>query len=73
MVDCSHQRVVVQERNFVVVSDSDQKKVFRKAFEKLVIFDNLITFNTRVLEIGHQDGSRLNNRGIIDGFLTGIT
>ena len=73
MVDCSQQRVVVQERNFVVVSDSDRKKVFRKALEKLVIFDNLITFNTRVLGIGHQDGSRLNNRGIIDGFLTGIT
>ena len=73
MVDCSQQRVVVQERNFVVVSDSDRKKVFRKALEKLVIFDNLITFNTRVLEIGQQDGSRLNNRAIIDGFLTGIT
>ena len=73
MVDCSHQRVVVQERNFAVVSDSDRKKVFRKALEKLVIFDNLITFNTRVLEIGHQDGSRFNNRGIIDGVLTGIT
>ena len=31
MANCGHQKVVVQKRNFVVVSASDWKKVFRKA------------------------------------------
>ena len=55
MVNCGPQRVVVQIRKFVVVSDPDLKKVCRIALEKLVIFDNLITFNTKTLEMLHQD------------------
>ena len=60
MVNCGYQRVVVEKRNFVAVSDSDLKRVFRKALEKLVIFDNLILFNTKTLEMDHQDGCGLN-------------
>ena len=59
MVNCGHQRVVGLKRNFVVLSDSDLKKVLRKALEKLVIFDKLITFNIKTLEMYHQDGCRL--------------
>ena len=73
MVNCGHQRVVFPKRNFAVVSDSDLKKVFRKALEKLGIFDNLITFNTKTLEMGHQDGCRLNNWSVFDAFYTEIT
>ena len=60
MVNCGYQRVVVAKRNFVAVSDSDLKRVVRKALEKLVVFDNLIMFNTKTLEMNHQDGCRLS-------------
>ena len=29
IVNCGHQTVIAQNRNFIVVSDSDLKKVFR--------------------------------------------
>ena len=60
MVNCSYQRVAIEKRNFVAVSDSDLKRVFRKALEKLVIFDNLIMFNAETLEMDHQDRCGLN-------------
>ena len=60
MVNCGYQRVVVEKRNFIVISDSDLKRVFRKALEKLVIFDNFILFNTKTLKMDHQDGCKLN-------------
>ena len=73
MVDCGYQRVVYKKRRFVVVSDSDLKMVIGKVLEKLVIFDNLITFNTKTLKMNYQDGSRFINWSISDAFLTGIT
>ena len=66
MVNCGYQRVVVQKRNFDVANDFDLRKVFRKALK------NLITFNTKMLEMDHQDGCKLNNRSIFDFFLTEI-
>ena len=60
MVNCDYERVVVEKRNFVAVSDSDLKRVFKKALKKLVIFDNLILFNTKTLKMDHQDWCRLN-------------
>ena len=58
MVNCGYQRVVVEKRNFVAVNDSDINRVFRKALEKLVIFDNLIMFNTKTIEMDRQEGHR---------------
>ena len=60
MVNCDYERVVVEKRNFVAVSDSDLKRVFKKALKKLVIFDNLILFNTKTLKMDHQDWCGLN-------------
>ena len=34
---------------------------------------NLIMFNTKMLEMDHQDGCKLNNWSIFDSFLTKIT
>ena len=51
MVNCGCQRVVVEKVNFVAVSDSDLKRVFRKALEKLVIFDKLIMFNKKKVSL----------------------
>ena len=61
MVDCGYERVIVKGRNFVVVSDLDLKRVFRKTLEKAIIFDNLTLINTKMLEMDHQDRCRLNN------------
>ena len=58
MVNCGYQRVAVEKRNFVAVNDSDINRVFRKALEKLVIFDNLIMFNTKTIEMDRQEGHR---------------
>ena len=58
MVNCGYQRVAVEKRNFVAVNDSDINRVFRKALEKLVIFDNLIMFNTKTIEVDRQEGHR---------------
>ena len=55
MVNSGYERVVVGKRNFVAVNDSDLKRVFRKALKKLVIFDNLILFNTKTLKMDPQD------------------
>ena len=60
MVNCGYQRVVVEKINLVAVSDSDLKRIFRKALKKLVIFDNLFLFNTKTLKMDHQDGCRSN-------------
>ena len=60
MINCGYQRVAVEKRNLVAVSVSDAKRVFKKALEKLVVFDNLIMFNIKTLEMDHQDGCRLN-------------
>ena len=60
MVNSGYQREVVEKGNFVAVSDSDLKRVFKKALEKLVIFANLIMFNMKMLEMDHQDECRLN-------------
>ena len=55
-INCGWQRVVVEKVNFVAVSDSDLKRVFRKALEKLVIFDNVIMFNKKK-SISHAFGT----------------
>ena len=60
MVNCGYQRIAVEKRNFAAVGDSDLKRVFRKALEKLVPFDNLVMFNEKMLEMDHQDRCRLN-------------
>ena len=60
MVNCGYQTVVVEKRNLVAVSDSDLKKVFRKALKKLLIFDNLVLINTKMLKVDHQDRCRSN-------------
>lgn len=73
MINCCCQRVVVKERNFVVVNVLDLKRVFSKTLEKLVIFDNLTPYNTKTLEIDHQDKSRLNKSSIFDAFFKEIT
>ena len=73
MVNCGYQRVVVEKRNFVFVSDCDLERVFRKTLEKQVIFDNRIMINTKTLEMDHQDGCGLNNLNAFDAYLTGIT
>ena len=58
MVNCGYQGVIVKNRNST--DDSDLMKFLRKTLEKLVIFDNLITFNTKLLETDHEDWCRLN-------------
>ena len=58
MVNCGYQGVIVKNRNSV--DDSDLMKFLRKTLEKLVIFDNLITFNAKLLETDHEDWCRLN-------------
>ena len=73
MVNCGHQRVVAEKRNFVFVSDCELERVFRKTLEKQVIFDNRIMINTKTLEMVHQDGCELNNLSVFDAYLTGIT
>ena len=73
MVNSGYQREVVEKGNFVAVSDSDLKRVFRKALEKLVIFANLIMFNMKMLEMDHQDECRLNKWSIFDAFLISAT
>ena len=69
MLNCGYQRVVVKERNFVVVNDLDLKRVLRKALEKLVIF----SFNTKTLTMDHQHKCRLNNWSIFEAFFKEIT
>lgn len=61
MVNCGYQGVVVKESKFVVVSDLNLKRMFRKVLEKLVIYDKLTSFNTKRLEMDRQGWRRLNN------------
>lgn len=62
MVNCGYQQgVVVKESKFVVVSDLNLKRMFRKVLEKLVIYDKLTSFNTKRLEMDRQGWRRLNN------------
>ena len=58
MVNCGYQGLIVKNRNSI--DDSDLMKFLRKTLEKLVIFDNLITFNTKSLQTDHEDWCRLN-------------
>ena len=46
MINYGYQRVVVKERNFVVI-DLVLKRMFMKELQKLVIFHNLTLFNKR--------------------------
>lgn len=71
MVNCGYQGVIVKNRNSI--DDSDLMKFLRKTLEKLVIFDNLTPYNTKTLEIDHQDKSRLNKSSIFDAFFKEIT
>ena len=57
MINYGYQRVVVKERNFVVI-DLVLKRIFMKELQKLVIFHNLTLFNT-TLQMDHQEGCRL--------------
>lgn len=71
MVNCGYQGVIVKNRNSI--DDSDLMKFLRKTLEKLVIFDNLTPYNTKTLEIDHQEKSRLNKSSIFDAFFKEIT
>ena len=60
MVNCGYQGAVKKSK-FVVASDLNLKRMFRKALEKLVIYDKLTSFNTKRLELDRQGWRRLNN------------
>ena len=51
MVNCDHQGVVVQKRNFNAVCDDDLKKFFRKALEKLVSNSDERNFSKELLTL----------------------
>ena len=55
------------------MSDLDLRRVFKKAPEKMALFDNLITFRTKMIQMDQQDTCKLNNCSIFYAFLTGIT